>query len=457
MALLAGLCAPLLAMHLVVRRTLPGTNSGAVLGRAGITIALSLGVSSVIYFVARLLQTPIELYGAVDVLAFGMLAVVASRLKPSRNQGSLAPPTRLAGGTRTAALTAVLTVVILIAGGIVVRERFLAIPNGEWDAWAIWNLRAAFLVSPTSHWSDGFTEELRWSHPDYPLLVPASIARLWHFAGSESPLAPMLFATAVMVATALVLTGSLIGVSYLAAALGIALLLVPEYLLWVTSQCADAPMGLFVLASVVLLSRGEEARAVALAGIAAGFAAWTKNEGTVAALSIAVSYAAVSLVRQAAPVAVRRIVWFWSGLSSSALVLFVFSSTVAPSSDLAAAIVDADTIAKFSSFERHSKVVAELAQIFVNWGRWSLATPTVLAVAFLAMGYRRPARLGDAVWVGTGTLALMVVAYYLVFMSTPYDVEWHIYTSWSRLIAQLWPTLVWTSVSAAMTSTTARA
>ena len=62
-------------------------------------------------------------------------------------------------------------------------------PLGFWDAWAIWNLRARFIVRAGSDWRDAFSLS-GWSHPDYPLLLPLSVARLWQYLGRESSVAP---------------------------------------------------------------------------------------------------------------------------------------------------------------------------------------------------------------------------------------------------------------------------
>lgn len=61
----------------------------------------------------------------------------------------------------------------------------LASPHGEWDAWSIWNLRARFLFRATEA-AAPFDPLLNWSHPNYPLLVPASIAGLWTWNGGEA-------------------------------------------------------------------------------------------------------------------------------------------------------------------------------------------------------------------------------------------------------------------------------
>ncbi len=57
------------------------------------------------------------------------------------------------------------------------RESFQT-PFGDWDAWAIWNLRAGFIASG-GEWLKGFSQAIAWSHPDYPLLLPLNVARMW--------------------------------------------------------------------------------------------------------------------------------------------------------------------------------------------------------------------------------------------------------------------------------------
>src|SRR5262249_34888890 len=93
-----------------------------------------------------------------------------------------------------------LTSALAVASGLLLLldlKTFLSItamsPHGGWDAWAIWNMRARFLFR-AAHWRDGFTEALAWSHPDYPLLLPALVARGWKLAGREPQAVPITIA-----------------------------------------------------------------------------------------------------------------------------------------------------------------------------------------------------------------------------------------------------------------------
>ena len=81
--------------------------------------------------------------------------------------------------------------------------------HGEYDGWEIWNMHARFLFRGGSHWTDGFTNLLDYSHPDYPLLLPASIARSWLYSGVETQITPITIALAFTFGTVALLTFSL--------------------------------------------------------------------------------------------------------------------------------------------------------------------------------------------------------------------------------------------------------
>ena len=53
-------------------------------------------------------------------------------------------------------------------------------------------------------------------------------------------------------------------------------------------------------------------------------------------------------------------------------------------------------------------------------------------------------RGGGAVRVMTTVVCLMLASYYVVYVTTPFDISWHVSTSVDRLLVQLWPALVLT-------------
>ena len=160
-------------------------------------------------------------------------------------------------------------------------------PLGGWDAWGIWNLHARFLYrGATGAWRDVFDPALAWTHNDYPLLLPALVSSFWTLVGSETHLVPT--------SVALVYTLLTIAIATCAASAcaghqrgwlaGLLLLASPGFLLSTSAQMADIPLSCYMLMTFACLQTAQvhpEARFpfIVFAGLSAGFAAWTKNEG----------------------------------------------------------------------------------------------------------------------------------------------------------------------------------
>lgn len=155
---------------------------------------------------------------------------------------------------------------------------------GGWDAQYFWNLKAKFLFRDPAQWTGMFSPILSWAHPDYPLLLPGTLAWGWHLAGKEF----LLWAPAVDFVFFVSL--SLFVVWYLGTAVswisgflaGGYLLSVPVYRFWSTTQYADIPLAYFfttAAALLVLALRTREIKLFFFSGLLAGLSAWTKNEG----------------------------------------------------------------------------------------------------------------------------------------------------------------------------------
>jgi|GEM_PF-2433314 len=160
-------------------------------------------------------------------------------------------------------------------------------PDGAWDAIAIWNARAKFLNAPSlDGWKALFDPIMEITHPDYPPLLPASVARGWQYAGHSIPLVPMLLALSFTFALLSLITAA-VGVVQgpLLGGAGCAVLASsPIFLGTAMLQYADLPLAYYFLLAVALLHRADQEERPGpglhvLAGLAAGMAALTKNEG----------------------------------------------------------------------------------------------------------------------------------------------------------------------------------
>ena len=445
-----AIAGPAIIAGLVLRHYLPGRGAAAGLERAGFAIGLAVGFTSVAFFAWRALALPLRLYPAFDLTLQALLLAGATRLA-RRRRATIPHVPAVADRYTPYAIAAWALAAVGIGAGILLFLRFsIQLPRGEWDAWAIWNLRAAFLSAPDHHWRDGFVPDLAWTHPDYPLLVPASVARLWSFGENGSTFGPRLVAGALLSASVLVMAGSIaMRAGRTGAALAVALLIVPSYVFWSAAQVADVPLGAYVLVAIVALSGTGAPGRYAVAGLAAGFAAWTKNEGLIALIAIAIAAAATVAVWQRA--ARPHLLPFVAGIAIAGAALAFFRLAFAPPSDLLHQILSENPVDKASQGARHLFVAGYLAREFYRWGGLTLVPASALIATCVAIAAFRWRHVPADAVIGAWVLTALAAAYYVVYVLTPYDLEWHLRTSAARLIAQLWPAIVWTAVVAIST------
>jgi hypothetical protein len=318
-------------------------------------------------------------------------------------------------------------------------------PFGDWDAWAIWNLRAAFIASGDG-WLNGFSPVILWSHPDYPLLLPLNVARVWTLLGERAVLAPvivgLLFQLSLvgLLATSVqMLRGALQGL--LAGSVGMAVLFVSLSF----RQYADIPLAYYLLAANVLLfiadvSPARQPGPALLAGLMTGAALWTKNEGW--ALLVAVLAARLLLdLASRAPLA-RMARWlglFLLGLLPLLLAAVFFKLTLAPPNDILAGLSLPAVKSKLVEISRYLTILKAVRGQFTHYG--NLALPMLP----LLLGYGLLAGVSFSKEQRGGILALLLrvagvsAVYFMIYLLTPNNLAWQLNTSLERLVSQILP------------------
>jgi len=320
----------------------------------------------------------------------------------------------------------------------------LADPNGEWDAFAIWNMHARFLYRGGDSWTH--FRFMTWSHPDYPLLIPASVARSWEFVGRESKCAPAVIA--------FLFTFALIGVVSISIArlrgerqgllAALVLLGTPFLITHGASQYADVPLSFFFAASLSLLLLYLEGNTsqglLVLAGLTSGLAAWTKNEGIlfVTAFFIALCLAALLFKDKTSS---RVILKAWPlGCVPLIIVIALYKALVRASNDLIS-VNNASNIHHFLQIWRFQMIVGAFAKEALTFGGWRLIfpIPAILAFYFLLMGATVDRRKLPATLVSVALPILMCCGYFAIYVVSPHDLKWHLDSSLNRLLLQVWP------------------
>jgi hypothetical protein len=395
---------------------------------------LGIGLCSACFFVGLLSGIPGLLLEA--LLLAGAGAGVAWRWKRAACCFCEAPAPARPGWALTA-LVAALFGVVSLAGVLTFAAATTRSPHGDWDAWAIWNVRARFLYRGTSGvWRDGFTEVLASSHPDYPLLVPAFVARTWKLMGVESQTVPIALQLVFVCGSLGLMASSLWIVRDTRQGLlaGLALAATPALYLQAARQYADVPMAFFVLATLAamaLADRYRNAGFAALAGLAAAMAGWAKNEGLL--------WFGAFLLARGLAARRRHLPAFVAGAAPVLGVILLFKATTATSSDVFGAAGRAGMLERFLDPARYAMIArATLGQLW-NFGALAISPFLMLAVYVAFTGVRTDGR--DRTALRSSVLALLLAAggYFLIYVLRPNNLAWLLATSLDRLLMQLWP------------------
>ena len=411
---------------------------------------LGLGTSSVVWWASMLL--PLASWNAVtaiDATVWALACLVVWRVARSPAARNEDGPSRWAARWAPQPLL----FVALAGAGVYFVAASVAAPHGIWDAWAIWNARARFLFRGYPDvWMQAFSPALDWSHPDYPLLVPVSVARAWAYIGGERVTVPILLAAtfcAGIVATAAV-SVSRSATAWRGVLTAVMILASPAFLANTVAQCADIPLGFYILTTCVLIGRATEVDSRpgwwAVAGVAAGLAAWTKNEGLVFAGIVLVLCAAWSY-RSNRWRGLARIAPLFAGAAPILAALVVFKLFFAPPNDVIRAQSIGHVLSNLGDVHRIEIVTAAVGKELWFGGASRVGVLPILAMFVLAAGIRRPVPIGPRL--GLACAGTLIAADILAYILTPHDLAWQLRTSLDRVIVQVFPAIVWCGMSLA--------
>ena len=324
-------------------------------------------------------------------------------------------------------------------------------PHGDWDAWAIWNMRARFIFKGGPFWRDAFSYVIDRSRPDYPILLPASIAGIWTAIGTDTVIVPAVLAILFTLAIVGLTVSSLSILRGKSQALfaGLVLLGTPLLITHTASQYADVPLGFFFLATLVLISFQDNLASNAgdfmlLAGITAGLSAWTKNEGLLFVVSIVVARFVCILPVKGARFCFRQMLFFATGLTPILLIILYFKVNFAPPNYVVALQGSSDIVAKLLDPSRYALVWETFAKQIPEFGGWAVSVPLLLVFYLLIVGTAFQGRSKLSIGTSLITLCLMLLGYSMIYVVTPIDVKYQLDTSLNRILLQLWPSFVFT-------------
>ncbi|MEO6349353.1 MAG: hypothetical protein ABIP53_01755 [Candidatus Limnocylindrales bacterium] len=434
---LAALAIPLLigASLLVFatrRSTLhPGLGLGAAWAiGAGIVSLVEVGLGALGLPIAVRLALP----SCVAVVAFGVLLRIG---RPLRLPGSASwPGVAAIGGL-----------------GAFVALAAVSRPLTVWDSWAIWGIKARTMFIEGGFTGSHMTDPtLASTHPGYPLNLPALETWLFNWIGSADDRLVGLISAATSIALLATIYGALRhwGASRPFAAVGVLVLGSMYYLrLTAVAGMADVPFALLAtVAAVFLVEWLDNGRrdVLLVAALAAGLLPWTKMEGWVVVLILAVLAVVPGWTKRPA-ISVRRGLTAAGALIGSAALIagpwFVYvAANHVPSADYQLSIG-----AALANLDRVPTILGLEARFLVGY-QSSLFWPAAVVVgAALLLVTRRLTR--GATWVLPAAAVAYIVlmsAAYLVTTFEPYTEQ--IKSSAFRLSLHVLPiAFIWTGLA----------
>ena len=410
---------------------------------ASLAFPLGFGITSCLYFFWLLLHGPGGPFWVLD-LFFLMICLYAWR-KSAPVAKDFQIQIKNGSASRVERIVSIVYWPVLFAAIIIFVFFSIYEPHGQWDAWATWNLRARYLYRGGDHWKETFTRAVASTNPDYPLLLPTTVAQGWHIVGEETQLIPVLVAFLFTFSTAGILYSFLrIHREAFQARLGsLALLCSPLFLDQGSSQMADIPLSCYYLLTIGFVTftqtRPEDRNiGLALAGISAGFAAWTKNEGSLFLLAILL-ISIPSLLRKKDGRASSSIRFLLVGTAPALVSLLVFKFYLSSSGYLLMKGEQA-FIEGLTDAHRWLYVAQQFFYEFLRVGRQKIFLPLILLIYGLILGFQKQSF--RFIGVPFACIVLCLAGYFVFYMVTPLDYHWQIQTSLYRLVLHVFPALL---------------
>jgi len=400
--------------------------------RAGFAILLGTLMTSLAMFIASLFFWRFGVILAVTLIDAVLLIAVALRRRKRQVAAVSTRPRRAA----EIALIALMTIHVLAALWIT-HQRGIG-----WDGLFVWNIKArAFSVNqgriPLYYFSD---PTRRWSHQNYPLLLPLTETWVYLWIGSDhqsaGKYAPLIFYFAAI--GLLYGAGVRMGRSRFHGLLTAALPLFIPFVIFgegsATSGYADFPLAVFYFAALMSIIRGideENAGALALAGLMAAGLAWTKQEGLILWAVVSAICAVVVFLRTG----LRRAKLLALAIAPGAVILVGWRIFLAAAHSLSGgAFVPMTLHTAISNIGRLRPIVYAMFLEFAAWSRWSILWP--LFVIALIQLWRLQKRAYVLVLATAVVLPLSAYAFVYLFSAWNPFMN-HVYSSLSRLILQL--------------------
>tara|TARA_R110002073_G_scaffold26889_1_gene87530 strand:+ start:3678 stop:4991 length:1314 start_codon:yes stop_codon:yes gene_type:complete len=302
---------------------------------------------------------------------------------------------------------------------------------GRWDAWAIWSLHAKFLYF-NDQFASLFTNNIIWTHPDYPLMLPSLIASIWKSLGIISPMVPLFISYFTAICLLLLVLSSFFEFRFKTLGIISFIVVLSSILLdyFSSSQYSDTLLSVFILIPIVLKNHFDKNKSLfflILIGFFAATNGWIKNEGVIFFVIFFLFFSFDNIKK------IKNIIYFLLGALIPLLFIIYFKTHYAPVNDLVNA-TSIDSLNKLTEINRYSTIYDYLLEKVI----YKNSLLIILLISAIAIDYKYCLTFDFKVIIS------LFIIYFLVYVLTPHGLEWHLRTSVDRIIHHISPAIIYT-------------
>jgi hypothetical protein len=219
---------------------------------------------------------------------------------------------------------------------------------------------------------------------------------------------------------------------------------IPAFVGIAALQYADMPLCYFITASVIAsglaIKRSADPFWI-LSGALAGLAAWTKNEGFLFFLTMAIVLLAVQGWRSGLSGSARTMLKFAIGGLPAVAALIAFRLQVNRVSEFFVSQTMGDIIGKILDPNRWAAVAREItSSLSAQEPTLSAVVAFLLVYLWVARGPSVPSRT-PLLLISSAVAALLLAQYLAIYLITPFEIDWLVQSTVARLLIHVMPLL----------------
>ncbi len=329
-----------------------------------------------------------------------------------------------------------IAIIVISLIALLIFFRCLRFPDGIWDAVTMWNFKAKFLASGNDLWSGMFSDYYNYIHRDYPLFLPCMLARIFIYVGGFISLVPLFFSHFFSISCFILsyLYLKELKNKYFALFALCVLAFSPYIIMESRNQYADIPLAVYFLISLyeLIIWDMENKNTPWICICFSSLCFWVKNEGIPWFIFYLLfvfyyMYKNGNSIKHCIKCFIKTITISFPVIISILAVRYLANCET----DLVLGL--SDRLKQVFDINRYLTIIPFI-WLFITSHFWIIVIPIFMIFKFIDKKYCTYKYLLFLV-------LLMYLWYFGVYIITPHELQWHLDTSFFRIVTHFLPSL----------------